>query len=143
MLPSGHGSTPPHHPTYNFHRSVETIHVDDISRIRQDDIYELFGDDSLEVTIARLLCCHYVPPEPHDQFFRLNCIKLEDQLTKLEAEGVFAAMRNEVSPVVREFAEKTLLALSLFSSNKPSAMTFTHYDFSPRNILVSEGSPRL
>src|SRR5271155_2008118 len=52
-------------------------------------------------------------------------------------------MRNEVSPVVREFAEKTLLGLSLFSSDRPTAMTFTHYDFSPCNILVSEGSPPL
>lgn len=52
-------------------------------------------------------------------------------------------MRNEVSPVVREFAEKTLLGLSLFSSDRPAAMTFTHYDFSRRNILVSEGSPPL
>lgn len=26
MLPSGHGSTPPHHPTYNVHLSAETIH---------------------------------------------------------------------------------------------------------------------
>jgi aminoglycoside phosphotransferase (APT) family kinase protein len=82
-------------------------------------------------------------PRVHDQFFRLNCIKLEDQLTKLETKDVFAAMRNEVSSVVWEFAEKTLLGLSLFSSDKPSALTFTHYDFSPRNILVSQGSPRL
>jgi len=58
--------------------------------------------------IAGLLCCHYVPPEP------IICIKLEDQLTKLETEDVFTAMRNEVSPVVRESAEKTLLGLSLF-----------------------------
>jgi hypothetical protein len=71
------------------------------------------------------------------------CIRLEDQLTKLKTEDVFAAMRNENPLVVREFAEKTLLGLSLFSSEKPTAMTFTHYDSLPRNILVSESSPYL
>lgn len=71
------------------------------------------------------------------------CIRLEDQLTKLKTEDVFAAMRNETPLVVREFAEKTLLGLSLFSSEKPTAMTFTHYDSLPHNILVSESSPPL
>jgi hypothetical protein len=118
-------------------------HVEDVSRIQQDDIYESFEGDSLKVTIAGLLCCHQVPPKPITSYLDYYCIKLEDQLTKLETEDVFAAMRNEVSPVVREFAEKTLLGLSLFSGDKAAAMTFIHYDFSPRNILVSESSPPL
>jgi hypothetical protein len=118
-------------------------HVKDVSRVQQDGIYESFEDDSLKVTIAGLLYCHYVPPEPITSPFDYYCVRLKDQLTKLETEDVFAAMRKEVSPVVREFTEKTLRRLSLFSSDQPAAMTFTHYDFSPRNILVSENSPPL
>ena len=118
-------------------------HVEDVSRIRQDDIYKSFGDDSLEVTISQAPMLPLRSPKAHYQFFRLSCIRLENQLTKLEAEDVFAAMRNGVSLVAREFAETTILALSLFSIDRPAAMTFKHYDFSPRNILVSEGSSPL
>src|SRR2546421_9382117 len=106
-------------------------HVEDVSRIRQDDIYESFVDDSLEVTISQAPMLPLRSPRAHYQFFRLSCIRLENQLTKLETEDVFAAMRNEVSLVAREFAEKMILALSLFSSDRPAAMTFTHYDFFP------------
>jgi hypothetical protein len=127
----------------NANRIGNMKHVEDLSRIQQDDIYESFEYDSLKVTIAGLLCCHYVPPDPNTSSLDYYSIKLEDQLTKLETEDVFAAMRNEVSLVVREFAEKKLRGLSLFSSDKPAAMTFTHYDFSPRKILVWESSPPL
>lgn len=74
---------------------------------------------------APLLPLHSPNTSSLDYYF----IRPEDQLTKLKTEHVFAAMRNETPLVVREFAEKTLLGLSLFSSDKPAAMTFTHYDF--------------
>jgi hypothetical protein len=74
--------------------------VEDVSRNQQG-----------EVTIAGLLCCHSVLPEPIISSLDYYCIKLEDQLTKLKAKDVFATIRNKVSPVIRAFAEKTLLGL--------------------------------
>src|SRR5271167_4608062 len=65
-------------------------YVEDVSRNQQGDIYESFEDDSLKVTIAGL---HYVLPEPITSSLDYYCIKLEDQLTKLEAEDIFAAIR--------------------------------------------------
>ena len=116
-------------------------HVGDGSRVRQDDIYESLEDHSLQVTIEGLLLCHYIPTEPIISSSDYYRIKLEDQLTKLDSEDVFSATRSEVSPLIRYFIKNALPELTLFSSDQPTAITFTHYDFSPRNILVSESSP--
>lgn len=84
-------------------------HVEDVSRIRQDDIYESFGDDSLDVTISHAPMLPLRSPRAHYQFFRQSCIRLENQLTKLETEDVVAAMRNELSLVARNSLRRRYL----------------------------------
>jgi hypothetical protein len=59
-------------------------YVEDVSRNQQGDIYESFEDDSLKVTIAGLLCCHYLLLESITSSLDYYCVKLEDQLTKLK-----------------------------------------------------------
>jgi hypothetical protein len=53
-------------------------YVEDVSRNQQGDIYESFEDDSLKVTIAGLLYCHYLLLEPITSSLDYYCVKLED-----------------------------------------------------------------
>jgi hypothetical protein len=116
-------------------------HVGDVSRAQEDVVYELFEENSLKITIDGLIFCHYIPPGSITCSLDYYRIKLEDQLTKLETEEAFSATRNQVSPLIRGFVKNSLPGLSLFSGDESAAIAFTHYDFSPRNILVSENSP--
>lgn len=115
--------------------------IADLSRVQEDDIYQSFEDDSLKLAIEGLILCDCVPPGSITCSLDYYRVKLEDQLTKLETEDVFSTKRNQVSPVVREFVKNSLPGLSLFSGEEYAAITFTHCDFSPRNILISESSP--
>jgi hypothetical protein len=115
--------------------------VPDVAGVQGDDIYQSFEDHSLKFTIEGLLFCHYVPPGAITCSLDYYRIKLEDQLTKLETEDVFSVARHQVSPHVRESVRSSLPGLSLFSRDKSTAFAFTHYDFSPRNILISGSSP--
>jgi hypothetical protein len=115
--------------------------VRDASGPQEHDEYECFKEPSLKVAIEGLLISHYIPRGPITRSLDYYRIRLEDQLTKLETEDVFLAARNQVSPLVQEFVKNSLPRLSLFANDKSEATTFTHYDFSPRNILVSETSP--
>ena len=65
-------------------------------------------------------------------------ISMRDKLRKLETNGVFSIIRDELAPSIHQFMVDTLPKLSLFQ-NLPSNIVLTHYDLSPRNILVDHG----
>jgi hypothetical protein len=93
------------------------------------------------IVVEGLLYCHYAPLRPIHTALDYYKVTLNDALTKLEKEEVFSWKRQEVSLLVREFIGTTLPKLSFLEDSTPRNFTFTHYDFSPRNVLVSESSP--
>lgn len=95
-------------------------------------------EDRMEV--RGLLNCHYAPDKPIRSALEYYKVKLQDQVTKLETEDIFALNRLNISPVIRSFISNVLPALQLVNQDTSSKPTFTQYDFSPRNVLVS-GSP--
>ena len=116
-------------------------HEPAINSLFPHEIYESFSGNVPRIHVDGLVLCHYVPPGHISTCLDYYKVKLEDQLMKLETEPVFAARRDEVSPLVRSFIQDVLPKLSLFHTSCASPFTFTHYDFSPRNILVSSEDP--
>ena len=65
--------------------------------------------------------------------------RLNDQTTILRTEEVFAPNRSRIGDRVRKFMMHTLPKLLL--SRQVQNFAFTHYDFSPRNVLVTQTPP--
>ena len=65
--------------------------------------------------------------------------RLEDQSTIMQTEDVFTPNRTQIVRLVKAFTADTLPRLLVTS--QPENSVFTHYDFSPRNVLVSTTSP--
>ncbi|KND88251.1 hypothetical protein TOPH_07054 [Tolypocladium ophioglossoides CBS 100239] len=74
-------------------------------------------------------------------------IKLADKLRELETSNTYAANRSLAAPIRAFIAEKLPhLQLTGPSGNEgigPGQFVFTHYDLSPRNVLVSGQPPRI
>ena len=102
------------------------------------DSYSDFSGGRFRIEIRGLLNYPHLPDKPIHSALEYYRIRLQDQLIKLATEGVYASRRAEVSAVVEQFMTKDLLELQLLKQSAP--FTFTHYDISPRNVLVS-GSP--
>ncbi|GAM91564.1 hypothetical protein ANO11243_096160 [Dothideomycetidae sp. 11243] len=90
---------------------------------------------SLEV--KGLILRHLIPDRPILTALEYYHIRLQDQLQKLETEPALTLLREKIAARVRHFTSHSLPTLPQ-SASKP---TFTHYDFSPRNVLVSDCSP--
>ena len=74
-------------------------------------------------------------------------VKLEDRLRLLETSETHAQNRSLI-PLLRTFMEQTLPKLTLDGNSSKDGIptdqfVFTHYDLSPRNILISGQSPRI
>jgi hypothetical protein len=69
--------------------------------------------------------------------------QLMDRVAILDSEPIFTPNRDKLSTRLKSFAETTLAQLPLFTSAATESPTFTHYDLSPRNILITESSPAL
>lgn len=65
------------------------------------------------------------------QYYR---VRLETRLQKLQELDVFAGNRH-LNPLIKEFIAIQLPKLGI--SNEKNRFLFTHYDLSPRNVLVS------
>jgi len=109
--------------------------------LRFDGVYASVFNAALRTHVDGLLLCDYVPPGPIASRLDYYRVKLIDQLRKLETEALFTANRAELSPLIQRFMQDSLPNLSLFYRSIIDDFTFTHYDFSPRNILVSEDDP--
>lgn len=72
-------------------------------------------------------------------------VKFEDKLRQLETMNVYRPNR-QVGHLVRNFMDTTLPALKLISAGNDDEVppfVFTHYDLSPRNILVKGNPPHI
>ena len=85
--------------------------------------------------LGDLLLCNYPQADaitsPLDYYTR----HARDQAKRLMENHVFAGFRDQISPVVEDLLS-TLPRIPVIQVRKPAR--FTHYDLSPRNILVSE-----
>lgn len=68
-------------------------------------------------------------------------IRLENKLRILETDDIFASNRDLVSPI-RNFIRHTLPSMAVLHRG-PDVFVFTHYDLSPRNVLVSGTPPQI
>ncbi|KAG7289220.1 hypothetical protein NEMBOFW57_005584 [Staphylotrichum longicolle] len=75
-----------------------------------------------------------VPVRSHRDYLR---IKVEDKLRQLQTTDIFLPNRY-LSPLLTAFVSDTLPTLKL--ANEAAEFVFTHFDLSPRNVLVS-GTP--
>lgn len=97
--------------------------------------------NSLEVAGLRIASSSYMPGfgvkvvEPILSQLQYYQVKLEARLQKLQELDILAGNRHLIAPV-REFIATQLPQLGI--SNGKSDFFFTHYDLSPRNVLVSE-----
>ncbi|KAB8220149.1 hypothetical protein BDV33DRAFT_172594 [Aspergillus novoparasiticus] len=71
------------------------------------------------------------------QYYR---VRLETRLRKLQELDIFAGNRHLIAPI-REFIAVQLTQLGI--SNGKSLFLFTHYDLSPRNVLMSADHTRI
>ncbi|KAK6337248.1 hypothetical protein TWF718_010029 [Orbilia javanica] len=71
-------------------------------------------------------------------------IKLESSLSKLETSDTFGRSRYLATPI-RKFIHDVLPKLDLcpYERPQPKKYVFTHYDLSPRNILIAGEPPRI
>ncbi|KAL4907187.1 hypothetical protein BDW74DRAFT_148726 [Aspergillus multicolor] len=76
------------------------------------------------------------PLTSHLQYYRT---RLETRLQKLQGLDIFAGNR-DVIPALRDFITAHLPKLGITSSAEQTRFFFTHYDLSPRNVLVSSAS---
>ncbi|KAH8887633.1 hypothetical protein GQ53DRAFT_749703 [Thozetella sp. PMI_491] len=68
-------------------------------------------------------------------------VKLSDKLEQLESSETYATNRSSLAPATRDFISNTLPLLDLTkapSGNGNDGFYFTHFDLSPRNILVEK-----
>jgi hypothetical protein len=68
-------------------------------------------------------------------------LRIENKMKTLETNETFAPNRHLVQPL-QDFIRQVLLTLSSLDT-KDDSFVFTHYDLSPRNILVSGKPPQI
>ena len=105
---------------------------------REPSSYSDFFNTETKIEIKGLLNCTHSPAKPIFSASQYYHSKLQDQLTKLNTEEAFTTNRPEVNAAVQSFISEDFPKLQLLK--QPHLPTFTHNDFSPRNILVT-GSP--
>lgn len=69
-------------------------------------------------------------------------LKMEEKLKELESSDNYARSRH-LAPAIRSFITDTLPQLDAIRPDPASSrnFVFTHYDLSPRNILITDSSP--
>ncbi|PTB46164.1 uncharacterized protein TrAFT101_004359 [Trichoderma asperellum] len=96
--------------------------------------------NSLEVPGLRIASSSYMPGfgvkvvEPIISQLQYYQVKLETRLQKLQEFDIFSGNRHLIAPI-KEFIAIQLPQLGISSGE--SRFLFTHYDLSPRNVLVS------
>ncbi|KAL9485217.1 hypothetical protein ACSS6W_004006 [Trichoderma asperelloides] len=102
--------------------------------------------NSLEIAGLRIASSSYMPGfgvkvvEPILSQLQYYQVKLETRLQKLQELNIFAGNRHLIAPI-REFIDIQLPRLGISSGE--SRFLFTHYDLSPRNVLVSEDHTKI
>lgn len=68
-------------------------------------------------------------------------IRLENKLRTLKTNNIFAPNRDIAAPI-RSFIEDVLPSMAILKTG-PDVFLFTHFDLSPRNVLVSGTPPQI
>ena len=101
---------------------------------KESTFFETLGN-GLKVEVNGLLDSYHPPNQPILSALQYYQARLQTQLSRLLSEEAFTQNRAPLSPVLQKFMKTTLQNLHLVSHHSPP--TFTHYDFSPRNVLIS------
>ena len=100
--------------------------------------YKLFtGISSFE--IGPVLLADSTPPKPLRSAAMYHQYMIENESKHLLGLDVFRPNRPSVSLLIEDLIAKILPRLQ--TSTNPPALVFTHFDFSPRNVLVSTNAP--
>ncbi len=79
--------------------------------------------------------------DPVTDAIEFQRVKLIDKVQQLETQQVYSPNKLSLLPLIRDFVSSTLPKLELVrasTGNGNDGFVFTHYDLSPRNMLVSE-----
>jgi len=109
--------------------------------LKSDDTVDLAGKGACpDLAIRGVLGDDIKTSQPIDSVLSYYKIGLEHRLCELQSQDVYAPNR-AITPMVEAFINETLPHLALVrSSSDAEPFVFTHYDLSPRNVLVT-GSP--
>ena len=100
--------------------------------------YKLFtGISSFE--IGPVLLADSMPPKPLRSAAMYHQYMIENESKHLVELDVFRPNRPSVSLLIEDLIVEILPRLQ--TSTNPPALVFTHFDFSPRNVLVSTTAP--
>lgn len=100
--------------------------------------YEVISD--VPISIEGLLFCVGQPHHPLMNELEYQSFKIKDQLTRMDSEPIFKPREAVMRPLTQELLQ-LLPELPIFKHS--DRITFTHYDVSPRNILVIPGETGL
>ncbi|KAJ9605682.1 hypothetical protein H2200_009531 [Cladophialophora chaetospira] len=88
--------------------------------------------------IGGLLLCTYYDPAAMTSPLEYYGRSARDQVEKLAKSHLLAGIKDEVYHIVEDFLS-IMPSIPILQNRKPSS--FTHFDLSPRNILISETDP--
>ncbi|KIV91500.1 hypothetical protein PV10_06032 [Exophiala mesophila] len=111
----------------------------------------------MDVYIQGRLTGHVQPTKPLVNHLVYVTHRLNSALRKLEEVEIYAHIQKPMTAMVRRFLQNTLPYLRLFANSRvpqdpllqsdglgqafvPQKSVFTHYDLSPRNVLVTESA---
>lgn len=98
----------------------------------------------LDVYIQGIIIKKDRPQSPLTSHLEYISYIFRSNIKALQADALMGLHKEEVRDVVRQFMKDTLPKLSLLNNEKQTAeyMAFTHYDISPRNVLVEQARQR-
>ncbi|KAG8530538.1 uncharacterized protein KY384_005041 [Bacidia gigantensis] len=102
--------------------------------------YAPFVQEKLDIKLDGLLNYNQFPSITIGSAHEYHALRLQDRLMKLNTSDALATNRAQVQPSIEEFMDRTLPKLCHRFATTDARSVFTHYDLSPRNVLVS-GSP--
>ena len=102
------------------------------------DSYADFHGNNMQVEIKGLINSPHTQSKSIFSALEYYRTRLENQMAKLLTEEEYAPNRASISPLIESFSATDLP--KIYHLSQPTIPTFTHYDISPRNILIS-GSP--
>ncbi|KIW20681.1 hypothetical protein PV08_01258 [Exophiala spinifera] len=99
----------------------------------------------LDVYIQGIIMYKDRPQAPLNSYLEYITYILRTNLKMLQANALIGLHRDKLKDIVRQFIKDTLPKLSLLNPEKEKrqteCMAFTHYDISPRNVLVERCGP--
>lgn len=126
-------------------QDIGNILISSLNPSEQGDNQSTPSTSPVQTRTQGLLIAGISPSDPFSSQLQYQTYKITDQLSILESEDIFTPNKDKLSLLLRNFISDTLsyLPLSSLSSSPnstPPSPVFTHYDLSPRNVLISQSS---